>query len=249
MGMPHESGGDDPDQFSFDNERPGFRIEVEPFRIARCLVSNAEFLEFVEDGGYANDKVWSYRGCDWLEESGARHPDCWREQDGTWHLRHFDRWIDLPLSAPVMHVNAWEADAYCNWAGRRLPTEHEWEAAARGAEGRLFPWGQAMDAARVDMDGTALGLLPVDALAAGASESGCLQLVGTCWEWTSSQFLPYDGFKVDMYPFMSTLQFGDHVTTKGGSCATSSLLIRNSYRQAYLPQRRDAFVGFRTCAR
>ena len=106
-----------------------------------------------------------------------------------------------------------------------------------------------MDPARVDMDATALGLSPVGAFESGDSWAGCRQMTGTAWEWTSSQFLPYDGFCCDMYPYMSTLQFGDHVTTKGGSCATCAGLIRNTYRQAYFPQRRDAFTGFRTCAR
>ena len=89
---------------------------------------------------------------------------------------------------------------------------------------------------------------PVFDFPEGDSPFGCRQMTGTVWEWTSDQFLPYDGFKVDMYPFMSTLQFGDHKVTKGGGCATSSCLIRGTYRQAYLPQRNDVYTGFRTCA-
>jgi len=236
--------------FSFDNERPGFDREIAPFRIARTLVSNGELLEFVESGGYDSPDAWSYCGRRWLRESESKHPLYWRrDSSGTWQLRHFDRWIDIPMKAPVLHINAWEADAFAKWAGRRLPTEYEWEAAARGSQGRAYPWGDTMDPARVDMDGTALGRMATDALPEGATPTGCLQMIGTAWEWTSNPFLPYDGFAVDMYPFMSTLQFGDHVTTKGGSCATSSCLIRSSYRQAYFPDRRDAFTGFRTCAR
>lgn len=90
---------------------------------------------------------------------------------------------------------------------------------------------------------------PSTAYEEGASPSGCLQMLGTAWEWTSNQFLPFDGFKIDMYHYMSVLQFGDHRVTKGGSCSTSSSLIRNSYRQAYFPGRTDVFTGFRTCAR
>ena len=243
IGMPGE-------EFAFDNEKPQFECELEPFRISRTLVTNGEFLEFVESGAYEQPKLWGLRGRRWLRESEARHPLYWRHADGEgWQCRHFDRWIDLPAEAPVLHVNYWEARAFAEWAGRRLPTEYEWEAAARGTQGRRFPWGDAIKPGCADLDGTALGLLPVTALADGAADSGCLQMVGTAWEWTSTPFLPYDGFCVDMYPFMSTLQFGDHVTTRGGSCATSSCLIRSSYRQAYLPGRRDAFTGFRTCAR
>lgn len=249
IGMPAE-GDLATTGFSFDNERPGFRADVDAFRIAARLVTNAEFLEFVEAGGYANPDLWSYTGRCWLEEEKAKHPLYWRSDGGgAWQKRTFDRWHELSLDAPVLHVCFWEAEAYCNWAGRRLPTEFEWEAAACGPEGRRFPWGDAMDPTRVDMDATRLGTGAADALPASASPEGCVQMLGTAWEWTSSQFLPYDGFKVDMYPFMSTLQFGDHKVTKGGSCATSSCLIRNSYRQAYLPNRRDAFTGFRTCAR
>ena len=166
--------------------------------------------------------------------------------------RQFDQWKPLVSEFPVMHISYWEAEAFCRWAGRRLPTEHEWEVAAlgniNGQKTRKFPWGDTMDASKVDMDGLHMANIPVTAYPEGDSPFGCRQMLGTAWEWTSSQYLPYDGFAVDMYPFMSTLQFGYHKTTKGGSCATSSILIRGSYRQAYLPNRTDAYVGFRTCA-
>ena len=250
IGMPPQGDDYATTGFSFDNERPGPRVDLEPFRIARTLVSNREFLSFLEAGGYDDPTVWSYRGRNWLEREKPGHPIYWRRgDDGGWQVRQFDAWTDLPLDAPVLHVNLWEAEAFCNAAGRRLPTEYEWEAAARGAEGRFYPWGDTMEPGRVDMNAGDLGRGAVTAHADGASAVGCLQMLGTAWEWTSSQFLPYDGFAVDMYPFMSTLQFGDHTTARGGSCATSSCLIRASYRQSYLPFRRDAFTGFRTCAR
>jgi iron(II)-dependent oxidoreductase len=236
--------GTDKDQFCFDCEKPTFRAPIEGFSISRTLVTNAQFQAFVDDNGYGRTDLWSFRGRVWLDQSKATQPVYWR--DGQ--LRHFDQWLDRPAHAPVTHVNYWEAEAYCNWAGRRLPSEHEWEAAARGPDGRVYPWGDAMDSDLVDMDGSALALGEVGELEAGKSWCGALQMLGTVWEWTTSQFLPYDGFCCDMYPYMSTLQFGDHITTKGGSAATSSCLIRASYRQAYFPDRRDAFTGFRTCA-
>ena len=249
QGMPPLSPGD----FSFDNERPGHRVRVEPFAISKTLVSNREYLEFVQDGGYLQDSLWDFGGRCWLAEGpGGRRemPEYWRfKKDGTWQYRKFDRWEEIPMEAPVMHVSAWEAEAYCRWAGRRLPTESEWEAAARGAHGKVFPWdGEGMDASLVDMDGRHFATAPADAFLGGASDAGCLQMLGTVWEWTSTQFLPYAGFEIDMYHYMSVLQFGDHRVTKGGSCATCSSLIRNSYRQAYLPGRTDVFTGFRTCA-
>jgi iron(II)-dependent oxidoreductase len=253
--------------FAFDNEKPGFEVNLPEFRMSKTLVSSREFLEFVEDGGYRTDEWWTWGGRKWLRAHAAADCDItrpalptlpewpiyWRKDAGGWWLRHFDRWIPLPLDQPVLHVSYWEAEAYCNWAGRRLPTEFEWEAAALGrteaASRCLFPWGADTKSEYADMDAGALGLNPVSAFPRGDSPFGCRQMIGTAWEWTSSQFLPYDGFAMDMYPYMSTLQFGTHKTTKGGSCATSSSLIRGTYRQAYLPQRRDVFVGLRTCAR
>ncbi len=253
VGMPVDREGMATSGFSFDNERPGFEVELESFAIAKTPVSNGEFLEFVEDGGYGEESLWSFGGRCWLAEGeggGRRHPEYWRRGDGgSWQVRRFDRWHDLPPEAPALHLSYWEAQAFCEWAGRRLPTEPEWEAAARGPGAKRFPWGDAMDAARVDMDGVLLGASPVHAFPAGASDFGALQMMGTAWEWTDSQFLPYAGFEIDMYHYMSVLQFGDHKVTKGGSCATCSSLIRNSYRQAYLPGRTDVFTGFRTCAR
>ena len=255
------------EDFAFDCEKPGFVVDLPAFRIARTLVSNGAFLEFVQAGGYAQPDCWSWGGRKWLHALAPKDrdmtrslhgqpPTCpiyWRQVDGVWQERRFDRWHPLDLAAPVLHVNYWEAEAFCAWAGRRLPTEFEWEAAALGrqADGprQRFPWGDSLNPARVDMDAARLARPPVSALAAGASPFGCRQMIGTAWEWTASQFLPYAGFSHDMYPYMSTLQFGYHKTAKGGGWATAAQIIRATYRQAYLPQRRDVFVGFRTCAR
>jgi len=263
FGMPKRDTYD-PQLFAFDAEKPGFEKEIDAFAISRTLVSNREYLAFVEDGGYEKPELWSWGGRKWLgteqlsdippktDTALPRRPVYWRRHDGQWQERHFDQWLALEPDHPVTHVSYWEAEAYCRWAGRRLPTEHEWEAAALGNRpGRPFnryPWGNEMDEARVDMNGKHHARVPVTAYPDGASPSGCRQMLGTVWEWTSSQFLPYDGFSVDMYPFMSTLQFGYHKVTKGGSCATASGLIRGTYRQAYFPDRTDVFVGFRTCA-
>ncbi|SFR82388.1 iron(II)-dependent oxidoreductase [Marinobacter daqiaonensis] len=268
IGMPGESDLYARDDFAFDAEKPRHPVFLEAFRISRTPVSNGEFLAFVEDGGYRRPELWSFGGRKWLQTEtdvalvhGAttpvmrepRHPLYWRYHEGQWQQRLFDRWHPLNPAAPVLHVSYWEAEAWCNWAGRRLPTEAEWEVAALGnrPDGpfRRFPWGnQPPSPENADLDARRMGRLAVTDLSAGDSPFGCRQMVGTAWEWTSEQFLPYDGFKVDMYPFMSTLQFGDHKVTRGGSCATSSVLIRGTYRQAYLPQRNDVYTGFRSCA-
>ena len=268
IGMPGESADYATSDFAFDAEKPGFDIELESFAISRQLVSNAEYLAFVEDGGYQQPQYWSFGGRKWLATEVdvalvydsaepvlrmTKHPLYWRSHDGRWQERLFDHWQPLNPDAPVTHVSFWEAEAYCNWAGRRLPTEYEWEVAALanrpGESFRRYPWGNSRpDVPHADLDAQAMAQNPVYDYPAGDSPFGCRQMIGGVWEWTSTQFLPYDGFRVDMYPFMSTLQFGDHKVTRGGSCATSSCLIRGTYRQAYLPLRNDVFTGFRTCA-
>lgn len=267
IGMPGTSESYAREDFAFDNEKPRFEVELDAFRISRTLVSNREFQAFVDDGGYQRRELWSFGGRKWLETEQdlslvhgldepvlrvPRHPLYWRWHENRWQERLFDRWQPLNPDAPVTHVTYWEAEAWCNWAGRRLPTEYEWEVAAlanrSGEAFRRFPWGnEAPTLQHADMDGRNQARNPVWDYPAGESPFGCRQMIGSVWEWTSNQFLPYDGFKVDMYPFMSTLQFGDHKVTKGGSCATSSNLIRGTYRQAYLPLRNDVYTGFRTC--
>ncbi|MGC8120593.1 selenoneine synthase SenA [Marinobacter sp. VGCF2001] len=268
IGMPGESDAFATDDFAFDAEKPRFEVELPAFAISRTPVSNREFLAFVEDGGYRRPELWSFGGRKWLATeqdvqrvhgAGApmlrtpEHPLYWRWHNGVWQERVFDRWLPLAMEAPVTHISYWEAEAFCTWAGRRLPTEYEWEVAALGNRPgepfRRYPWGNEVpDASRADMDARAMARNPVFDYAAGDSPFGCRQMVGSVWEWTCNEFLPYDGFKVDMYPFMSTLQFATHKVTKGGSCATSSNLIRGTYRQAYLPFRSDVYTGFRTCA-
>jgi len=268
IGMPGESGDYAREDFAFDNEKPRFTLNLDQFAISRCLVSNRQFIEFIEDGGYRRPELWSFGGQKWLQTESdvalvhgsnepllrlPRHPLYWRWHDEQWQERVFGDWRAIEPDAPVTHVTFWEAEAWCRWAGRRLPTEFEWEAAALGNRPgepfRRFPWGNAApDDRHADLNGGAMARNPVCDFPEGDSPFGCRQMTGTVWEWTSSQFFPYDGFKVDMYPFMSTLQFGDHKVTRGGSCATSSCLIRGTYRQAYLPLRNDAYTGFRTCA-
>jgi iron(II)-dependent oxidoreductase len=243
-------GADREPGFVFDNEKWEHPVEVRPFHIARCVVSNAQYAEFVEERGYLRPEFWSEAGWRWLRQSRAQAPRYWRKQDGLWQQRRFDAWVALPLREPVIHVNWHEAQAYCRYAGRRLPTEAEWEMAAAGSgtgAKRRYPWGDATpNARRANLEGSAPA--PVDALPAGASAHGCRQLIGNVWEWTDTTFGPYPGFEPDPYKEYSQPWFGTHKVLRGGSFATPARLIRNSWRNFYTPERYDIFAGFRTCA-
>ena len=234
--------------FVFDNELRAHEVTVAPFAISRAAVSNAEFLAFVEAGGYRRREFWSDEGWQWRESASAVHPVYWRQADGEWQRRVFDRWVRLEPTLPVLHVNWFEADAYCRWAGRRLSTEAEWELAASGGGKRKFPWGEeAPTPERANLDWLAGGLLPVDALPAGDSAFGVRQMIGNVWEWTATDFAAFDGFEPGPYKEYSAPWFGDHKVLRGGCWATRSRLIRNGYRNFYKPDRRDVWAGFRTC--
>jgi iron(II)-dependent oxidoreductase len=245
--------------FVFDNEKWAHAVEVAPFRIARGAVSNREYAAFVDDGGYRRRELWDEDGWAWRSARDLGQPVYWRPGTDGWELRRFDRWGPLPPDTAVIHVSWHEARAYCRWAGRRLPTELEWEVAAAGeptADGgalaerkRRFPWGDTPpDRTRANLDGAALGAVDVGALPAGDSAFGCRQMIGNTWEWTDTVFGPYPGFTPDMYRDYSQPLFGVTRVLRGGCWATRSRLIRNTWRNYYGPDRNDVFAGFRTCA-
>ena len=245
--------------FVFDNEKWAHRVEVAPFRISRSPVTNEQFAAFVESGGYRRDDLWDEEGLKWRDESSARHPVYWsRDTDGSWAVRRFDKVEPLQPHTAIIHVNRHEAQAYCRWAERRLPTEAEWEMAASaepspggGVTGRkrLYPWGDEAPSPRhANLDGRLLGTVAVAAFPEGDSAFGLRQMIGNVWEWCSDDFGPYPGFVRDPYKEYSEPWFGDHKVLRGGSWATRSRMLRNSWRNFATPDRRDIFAGFRTCA-
>jgi len=237
-------------------------MEVAPFHIARAPVTNAEFLTFVSEDGYQRREFWSDEGWRWREAVNAGHPLRWTRQSDGWTQLWFDRTEPLRPYRPVIHVNWYEAEAYCRWAGRRLPTEAEWEAAAAAsgndlsAPKRHFPWGDELptwtagsgDLRRAQLDGYGLGCCDVADLVAGDSYFGCRQMIGNVWEWTASDFVPYPGFVADPYREYSQPWFGTHKVLRGGAWMTRARLLRNTWRNFYQPDRRDVWAGFRTCA-
>ena len=252
-------GAEDNGRFAFDNEKWAHAHEVAPFAIARAAVSNQDYAAFVDAGGYTERAYWDDDGWAWRETRGLEHPVYWRHDEAGWEQRHFDTWRPLRPHAAIIHVSWYEAQAYCRWAGRRLPTELEWEVAAAGqptadgnalaANKRHYPWGDAPPTAEhANLDGGALGTIDVGALAAGDSAFGCRQMIGNAWEWTETVFGPYPGFKPDMYEDYSQPLFGNTRVLRGGAWTTRGRMIRNTWRTYYGPDRNDVFAGFRTCA-
>ena len=242
--------------FVFDNEKWAHSVEVHPFSIALATVTQAEFMAFVEEDGYHRREFWSQEGWEWREMENAVHPVYWRKNgNGSWLRRHFDQWYSLEPHLPIIHVNWYEANAYCRWAKRRLPTEVEWEIAASAdpvdlaQPKRLFPWGsESPHFSRAHTDWQTMGCIDVGALPDGDSAFGCRQMIGNVWEWTSSMFLPYPGFEIDSYKEYSEPWFETRKVLRGGCWVTRSRMLRNTWRNFYTPDRRDVLAGFRTCA-
>jgi iron(II)-dependent oxidoreductase len=243
-------GASDKEPFAFDNEKWAHPVELAPFAIARAPVTQSEFAAFVEDGGYKRQELWTQEGWAWRTQRRAEHPVYWRRTPDGWERRAFDRWDPLEAHWPMVHVNWHEANAWCRWAGRRLPTEAEWELAASSFEKHRYPWGDALpDADRANLDARRLECVNVAAFPAGDSPFGCRQMIGNVWEWTADKFAPYPSFVVDPYKEYSEPWFGNHKVLRGGSWATPGRLLRNTWRNFYLPHRADMWAGFRTCAK
>lgn len=212
--------GAGPKGFAYDNERPRHRVDVSPFLIDRAPVINEAYISF-------------------MEETGAEPPMYWeRDGEGGWVRTAMGRTEPVDLRLPVIHVSWQEADAFARWAGKRLPTEAEWEAAAAGASRE-----------RANLDELSFGCAPAGAYADGSADCGAVQMLGDIWEWTSSDFTAYRGFEAFPYPEYSEVFFGDtHKVLRGGAWATRRDVIRTSFRNWDLPIRRQIFAGIR-CAR
>jgi iron(II)-dependent oxidoreductase len=234
--------------FSLDNERPGHRVHVPSFWIGRTPVTNAQWQQFVADGGYRAPRWWSPRG--WLHrvEAGIERPKFWT---ATGTRMRFGVEEELPADEPVQHVDYFEAEAFAAWSGARLPTEVEWEKACAWdpdtGTRRRWPWGAAdPEPALANLGGGALRPAPVGAYPAGASAYGAEQLIGDVWEWTSSDFAPWPGFTPMIYRRYSEPFFGgDYKVLRGGSWATAASAIRPSFRNWDHPIRRQIFTGVR----
>ena len=251
---PFLMGSDDP--WAYDNERPRHTVDLPAYWIDTAPVTNGEYWSFVDDGGYRDARWWAPEGWDWKREAGLVAPQHWRRDGAGWVRQRFGQIEAVPAAEPVQHVCWYEADAFARWAGRRLPTEAEWEKAAAwdpvSGESRRWPWGDDEPGSADDLANIGqvhLGPAPVGAYPRGASAVGCHQMMGDVWEWTASTFSPYPGFVAFPYREYSEVFWGDtYRVLRGGSWATDPAACRTTFRNWDLPIRRQIFAGFR-CAR
>ena len=242
--------------FAYDNELPAHTVDVPAFRIDRILTTNEEYARFIEEGGYERRECWSDEGWAWREREGWTCPLYWaREGEGCegWRVRRMFDEGSIEPQHPVIGISWYEAEAYARFAGKRLPTEAEWEKAAswdvaRGHK-RRFSWGDVEPRpALCNFNNIFWGTTPVGAFPEGASPAGCLDMTGNVWEWTATAFEGFPGFKAFPYPEYSAVWFdGDHRVLKGGSWATRAPLLRISFRNFFRRHFRIAFAGIR-CA-
>jgi ergothioneine biosynthesis protein EgtB len=242
--------GHEGDSFCFDNEEPHHRQFVHAFQLASRLVTNGEYLQFIEDGGYSNPLLWLSDGWRTVQEEEWEAPLYWEKQDGRWFFMTLSGFREVDMTEPVCHVSYYEADAYAHWARARLPIEVEWEIAARDVSisgnfverGLYHPAPLSIGAGQELHNGQTQGPTPV-----ATPQEPMAQMYGDVWEWTQSPYSPYPGYKpapgaIGEYngKFMCN-QF----VLRGGSCATSQTHIRTTYRNFFPPDARWQFMGIR----
>ena len=244
--------GTSTEAWALDNERPAHTVTVPAFYLDTTPVTNAAYQEFLADGGYEEPRWWSPAGWDHRQRAGLAAPLYWRREGGGWVRTRFGIAEPVPPAEPVVHVSWYEAQAYAAWAGRRLPTEAEWEKAARHdpatGRSRRFPWGDEDPAPdRANLGQHYLQPAPAGSYPRGASPAGVRQLIGDVWEWTSSDFLPYPGFTAWPYKEYSEVFFGsEYKMLRGGSFGVAPVACRGTFRNWDYPIRRQIFAGFRT---
>ena len=256
--------------FAFDNEKPAHQVFLQDFALDRALVSNAEYLEFMRSGGYNNYRWWFSEGWEAVNKEQWKAPLYWELHDREWLIRDFSGLHPAADKGnePVSHVSFYEASAFAKWAGKRLPTEAEWEKAARvgGGEGETggrgegemgsnrislldFPWGDepATDDRANLLENSYWTVSPIGSFPDGTNAAGCHQLIGDVWEWTTSDYVPYPGFKSEFDEY-NDKWFVNQKVLRGGSFATPQVHIRSTYRNFFHAHERWMVSGFR-CAK
>ncbi|HSI73281.1 MAG TPA: SUMF1/EgtB/PvdO family nonheme iron enzyme [Fimbriimonas sp.] len=239
------------DLHGYDNEKRAHWVDVGPFSLANTPVTVAQWQAFMTDGGYHREQLWSAEGWAWKCTEDAQSPEYWVQLPaGDWACYGMFGLRTLNREEPAMCLSWFEADAFARWAGKRLPTEIEWEFAASGLVERHFPWGDNQPSDTMATYGRhERGPRAVWSCPKGASPFGALDMAGNCWEWTSSKFMPYPGFEPFPYEGYSKDHMGGkHYVCRGGSWATSAPILRCSFRNWYVPGYRQGFLGVRLAA-
>ena len=244
--------GNNTEEFCYDIELPEHRVYLEDFKIDKFPVTNQQYLEFIKDGGYETYKYWLSDGWEKVKENKWRTPMYWERIEDKWYVRDFLGIREINPNQPVCHVSFYEADAYCKWAGKRLPTEAEWEKAACWNEDKqektTFPWGnqKPTDEKCNLLESYHWSCSEIGSYPKGASHLGCQQMIGDVWEWTSSEYTGYPGFKSGFDEY-NDKWFTNQKVLRGGSFGTPKMSIRGSYRNFFRLDERWLFSGFR-CA-
>ncbi|ASY31659.1 MULTISPECIES: ergothioneine biosynthesis protein EgtB [unclassified Streptomyces] len=244
--------GTSTEPWALDNERPAHRRNVPSFWLDTTPVTCGRYAAFLADGGYEEPRWWHPEGWRFVREQNLRAPLFWRREGSTWLRRRFGHVEPVRDEEPVVHVSWYEADAFARWAGRRLPTEAEWEKAARHdpatGRARRFPWGDGAPGPRhANLGQRHLRPAPAGSYPEGESPYGVRQLIGDVWEWTASDFLPYPGFVTYPYKEYSEVFFGpEYKVLRGGSFGADEVAVRGTFRNWDYPVRRQIFAGFRT---
>jgi iron(II)-dependent oxidoreductase len=245
--------GTSTEAWALDNERPAHQVQVDAYFMDTVPVTNGSYAAFIDAGGYDDRRWWTPAGWEHRQRAGLSAPLFWsRDADGSWWRRSFGTMLPIDPDEPVVHVCQYEAQAYASWAGRRLPTEAEWEKAARwdpvSGRSRRFPWGDGDPTSELaNLGQRHLRPAMSGSYPAGASALGIHQLIGDVWEWTSSTFQPYPGFEAFPYDEYSKVFFGsDYAVLRGGSFGTDRSACRGTFRNWDYPIRRQIFAGFRT---
>ena len=252
---PHSKEAPNSMGFAFDNEKPALQVFLQDFAIDKAPVCNEQFLQFIRDGGYKNFRWWFSEGWEAVNREHWRAPLYWEQHDGEWMIRDFSglHSVASRKDEPVSHVSYFEVSAFAKWAGKRLPTEAEWEKAAcydaRRKIKNAFPWGDSGPTsgnANLFENGF-WSVAPIGAFPQGASAYGCQQMIGDVWEWTTSDYVPYPGFKSEFDEY-NDKWFVNQKVLRGGSFATPQVHIRATYRNFFHAHERWMISGFR-CAR
>ena len=240
--------------FAFDNEKPAHQVFIRDFALDKAPVSNGDFLAFINDAGYQNFHWWFSEGWETVNREHWRAPLYWEQHDNEWMIRDFSGLHSAASKhdEPVCHVSYFEASAYAKWAGKRLPSEAEWEHAAcyDGARKikQAFPWGDTdPNSGNTNFfENGFWSVAPIGAFPEGANAYGCQQMIGDVWEWTTSDYVPYPGFKSEFDEY-NDKWFVNQKVLRGGSFATPQLHIRATYRNFFHAHERWMTSGFR-CA-